>query len=62
MSDKKITINPNLGGILVIIFLVLKLTKVIDWSWWWIFAPMWIPWGLFLIVLIIIAMVAGFKK
>lgn len=28
-------------GILFIVFLVLKLTRVIDWSWWWVTAPLW---------------------
>lgn len=28
-------------GILFIVFLVLKLTDYIDWSWWWVFAPIW---------------------
>ena len=26
-----------------IVFLVLKLTHVIGWSWWWVCAPLWIP-------------------
>lgn len=30
-------------GLLFITFLVLKLTDVIDWSWWWVSAPLWIP-------------------
>lgn len=25
-----------------VVFLVLKLTGVIDWSWWWVTAPLWI--------------------
>lgn len=29
--------------LLFLVFLVLKLTDVIDWSWWWVSAPMWIP-------------------
>lgn len=29
--------------ILFFIFLVLKLTGVIHWSWWWVFAPFWLP-------------------
>lgn len=33
----------GLGTILFLIFLVLKLTGYIDWSWWWIMAPIWIP-------------------
>ena len=33
----------GLGGILGIVFIILKLTKTIDWSWWWVTAPFWIP-------------------
>lgn len=29
-------------GVLGIVFIVLKLTKVIAWSWWWVLAPFWI--------------------
>ena len=28
-------------GTLFVIFLILKLTKVIDWSWWLVTAPLW---------------------
>lgn len=28
--------------LLAVAFIVLKLTKVIDWSWWWVLAPIWI--------------------
>lgn len=27
---------------LTIVFIVLKLTHVISWSWWWVFSPIWI--------------------
>ena len=42
MSDK----NSSRGGIgigmvLFVVFLVLKLTGNIDWSWWWVTAPLW---------------------
>lgn len=30
-------------GLLGIAFIVLKLIKVIDWSWWWVLAPIWAP-------------------
>lgn len=30
-------------ALLFIVFLVLKLTGVIDWSWWWVTAPLWGP-------------------
>lgn len=32
----------GLAGLLFVVFLVLKLTHVIDWSWWWVTAPLWI--------------------
>lgn len=28
-------------GALFLIFLILKLTSVIAWSWWWVFSPFW---------------------
>lgn len=36
-------------GLLFLLFLGLKLGNVIDWSWWWVFAPIWIPVVLFLV-------------
>lgn len=30
-------------GLLTIVFIVLKLTDNIDWSWWWVISPIWIP-------------------
>jgi hypothetical protein len=33
------------------IFLILKLCGVINWSWWWVTAPLWIPILLVLIIL-----------
>lgn len=30
-------------GALFLVFLVLKLTHVIAWSWWWVTCPLWIP-------------------
>ena len=29
-------------GLLTIVFIVLKLTNYIDWSWWWVLSPVWI--------------------
>ena len=40
----------TLSGLTFIVFLVLKLCKVIDWSWWWVTAPLWIPVALFVAV------------
>jgi len=32
--------------VLLVVFVVLKLTGNIDWSWWWVTSPFWIPAGL----------------
>lgn len=29
-------------GLLAIVFITLKLTGYIDWSWWWVTSPLWI--------------------
>lgn len=41
--EKKTSSGIGLPGILFIVFLVLKLTGNIDWSWWWVTSPIWIP-------------------
>jgi hypothetical protein len=38
--------------LLFLVFLVLKLTRVISWSWWWITSPLWIP--LFIVAIILL--------
>lgn len=37
-------------GLLTIVFIVLKLTSVIDWSWWWVLSPLWIGFALWLLI------------
>ena len=38
-------------GLLQIAFIVLKLCNVINWSWWWVLAPIWIPLALGLLLI-----------
>jgi len=38
------------SGLLLVAFIVLKLCKVIDWDWWWVMSPLWIPLGLLAII------------
>lgn len=33
----------SFGSVLFFIFLIMKLTNYIDWSWWWVTAPLWLP-------------------
>ena len=41
------------GGVLFIVFLILKLVGTISWSWWWVTAPLWIPFGLSIVIIVI---------
>jgi hypothetical protein len=40
----------TLSMILFIVFLILKLTGNINWSWWWVTSPLWIPYALIILV------------
>lgn len=42
------------SGLLTIVFIVLKLIGVIDWSWLWVLAPLWMG-TLILIIIVLIA-------
>ena len=55
----------SLTAVLFIVFLVLKLTGNIDWSWWWVTSPLWIPFALVLSIFgivflgVVIALIFG---
>ena len=40
-------------GLLTIVFIVLKLTGVIAWSWIWVLSPLWIPFALVVSIFIV---------
>lgn len=50
--------NLSLSTVLFIIFLVLKLTGYISWSWWWVTAPLW-AWPVVVFGIIVIALCLG---
>jgi len=48
-ENKGCSIEFNFSGLiftLLTIFVVLKLTHIIAWSWWWVLSPIWIPFPL----------------
>lgn len=54
----------SFGGItflqlLTIVFVVLKLTHYIDWSWWWVLAPLWAPVVLVIAVVFILGIIGA---
>ena len=53
---KETTSGIGFGGILFIVFLILKLTNVIAWSWWWVTAPLWIQIAIAIVIFIFIVL------
>ena len=48
----------NFLSVLTILFIGLKLTNVIDWSWWFVMMPLWaLP-----IVIIVLSLIAAFAE
>jgi phosphoglycerol transferase MdoB-like AlkP superfamily enzyme len=55
--------STKIGGIgtlslLGVAFIILRLCHVIDWSWWWVLSPFWIPIGIVLFVFLIVGLIA----
>lgn len=53
-------VQSLLLGLLTIAFVILKLVGVIDWSWWYVLSPLWIPLALGLSIFCIAFVVACF--
>lgn len=45
-------------GTLTIAFIVLKLCRVIAWSWLWVLAPLWVPLAIAFVICIVAAVVS----
>lgn len=52
----------GLGGVLLVVFIILKLCKVIAWSWWWVLSPIWIVFALIALVFFIALVVAQINR
>ena len=53
-SNQTVTTSFPIASILTIVFVVLKLTNNISWSWWWVVSPIWIPLGLIAILFVVV--------
>ncbi len=57
-NSKNVSVNFPIFGILGLIFITLKLTGHITWSWLWVLAPFWIPISIGLLIFLIVFIVA----
>lgn len=63
MNRQEVKTNGiGFAGVLQIVFIVLKLCKVINWSWWWVLSPSWIYAGLVILILLVVLLIELFKK
>ena len=63
MSESNSTNTSGISfcGLLTILFIGLKLTGYIGWSWWWVLSPMWIPASVLLLVVFVVLGVVAFS-
>ena len=63
-NEKSVTVLGGIGFLdaLFLVFLVLKLAKVINWSWWWVTAPLWGQFALCIVIAIIAVIVFAVIK
>lgn len=47
----------SLLGVLLTVFVILKLTGLINWSWWWVLAPVWIPFSVVIVLWVVVSIV-----
>jgi hypothetical protein len=59
MADNSSSSSGGVGffGLMFLILMTLKLTNYIDWSWWWVTAPLWGGFALIFIIIIIVVIV-----
>jgi len=49
--------GTTIPTLLLIIFIILKLTKVIDWSWLWVLSPLWISASIAVLIFLVIGFI-----
>jgi hypothetical protein len=58
-SSSSSSSGPGVLGLLGVVFVTLKLCGVINWSWWWVTAPFWGSFVLFLLIIAVVAIAAA---
>lgn len=55
-NENNVNVSGGIGfmGVLQVVFIVLKIVKVINWSWIWVLSPTWIPLSITIICLLIL--------
>lgn len=64
MSNNSSSSSGGVGffGLMFLIFMTLKLTGFINWSWWWVTAPLWGGFALIFIMVLIVMIIKFLDK
>lgn len=59
MSNTSSSSTGGIGftGLLQVVFITLKLCKVIDWTWFWVLSPIWITAAIIVLVVLVVFLV-----
>jgi hypothetical protein len=49
-------------SLLTLLFVALKLTHVVNWSWWWVMSPMLIVFGIVLVCGVVVGVIVGLTR
>jgi len=61
MQMSKASSSGGIGffGLLTVLFIGLKITHHIDWSWVWVLSPLWLGWSLLLVFILFALLMAA---
>lgn len=60
MSESKSSSGGiGFAGLLTVLFIGLKLTGAITWSWWWVLSPLWLGYAIVLLIVAVWLFVAA---
>ena len=62
MSKESSSSGISFMGMLTILFITLKLTNYIDWSWWWVLSPIWLGFLLAVFAGLLVVLIEKNKK
>lgn len=62
MNNSSSAGGMSLVSVLTVVFVVLKLTDNIDWSWWWVLSPLWISFAVYVALGIVVGVAREVRR
>lgn len=62
VEKQRVVVGPGFLGLLALVFITLKLVGVINWAWWIVLSPIWVPLSLVVLFWIIIFIILWFAE